>query len=89
MAGDLGGLMCLGHGLCSFPKGVNGMKGHLLPIEMMLSFHEYQISKCISRASVWPWCAKRGSGGCLRAEDSRAGASGVLVGGEPTAGLTG
>lgn len=77
--------------LCGLPKGVKGMKDHLPACEetMLSSFCEYHEGKCISRVSGWPWCVKGGSGGCLRAEDSRAGTSGVVVGGEPTAGLTG
>lgn len=66
------------------------MKDHFPAYEEMMlsSSSDYHKDKCISRASGWPWCAKVGSGGCLRAEDSRAGASGVAGGGEPAAGLT-
>lgn len=63
-------LVCLRQGLCGLPKEVEGMKDHLPAYEetMLSSFREYHKGKCISRTSGWPWCAKGGSGGCLRAE---------------------
>lgn len=45
------------------------MKDYLPAYEetMLSSFPEYHKDKCISRVSGWSWCAKGGSGDCLRA----------------------
>lgn len=82
-------LLCLGQGVCGLAQGVDSMKGHLPAYKetMLSSLNECYKDKCISTASKWSWYAEGDSAECLRAEDSRAGASGVEVGGEPAASL--
>ena len=81
-----------GKAFMAFPKGSKAQRITSLPMKRrcsLLFVNTIRVNAFLGHQGG-PGVPRRAhSGGCFRAEDSRAGASGVAAGGEPAAGLTG